>query len=745
MSDALAPILDTDESSRRSGDGEETADAPRLSGLTIEGGAIAPDFDAETFSYAVTIGRDVSRLTVAPSVLNGAQLLFQPPDADDETEGYQVSLSDQRRDPASETTITIIVRSADGQKLESYQLLITRSSHNLDDASLSSLGLSGVEVSPAFDPDVTAFSAIVDTAQVTFTPVTNVAAATYDITPADVDIDTTGEQIPVKFGRNVVTITVTAADGSTTKTYTIILNRRPLALDASPLSLLPSGCTLHELGFESPSPWFTWTKECASLLKPRPDYRSQYLRVALPEDSELHLQMDADASNQVAIRLPTGELIASGSAPRTRPQGPAFNSRLTQKLPSGVYIIEAAPFYRHVFFRDFRLEHTATSIDGPALYAGTDFATKLMELTVDGIDIGSFKFKRLVYETNIGEDLATVTVRALPVSHSASVEFSHDDAELTTAAHEVTLEATGSTEITITVRNPYDSTDFTTYRVTLNKLPGTTHPLSSNAGLDSMSLGDDEVQPTIRISQYSYRASVDFAVEHVTLVAKPLDVESTYKIDPPDSDDSIPGDQIAVGPNGAVAHVVVTAEDGVTTRRYKLQIRRWDPRITMTLPEGCQLHHLGSESPSPEFTWTKECASVFIPRKKLSSDYFSRSQYLRLVLPEDSELHLQMDGETTNHIAIRLPTGELIASGSPPKYRNYHNIYNSQLTQKLPSGVYIIEATTAYSYVFYRDFRLEHTATSIDGRRCMPTPTSRPGSWNSRLTASILAPSSSSA
>ena len=172
-------------------------------------------FDPETFRYTVTVGHEVSRLTVTPVVVSGAQLLFQPPDAADDAEGYQVSLDDSRRDASSETTITIIVRSPDGLKLESYQLLISRSSHNLDDASLSSLGISGAMLEPAFDPDVTAFSAIIETAQVTFTPVTNVAATTYDITPSDVDSDTDGEQIPVKFGRNVVTITVTAADGST--------------------------------------------------------------------------------------------------------------------------------------------------------------------------------------------------------------------------------------------------------------------------------------------------------------------------------------------------------------------------------------------------------------------------------------------------------------------------------------------------------------------------------------------------
>ena len=229
LADALAPILDPDQSSRRSGAGQQSSGEPRLTGLTIDGGAIAPDFDPETFSYAVAVGRDVSRLTVTPAVAGGARLLYQPPDADADTEGYQVSLDDQRRDASSETTITmttvtIIVRSPDGRKLDSYQLRITRSSHD-DDASLSSLGVGDAELSPTFSATVTQYAVTVIEDTLTVTPATTSAGANPVIMPPDADDSTDGHQVSLALGYTTVTITVTAEDGTTVQAYVLVVTR----------------------------------------------------------------------------------------------------------------------------------------------------------------------------------------------------------------------------------------------------------------------------------------------------------------------------------------------------------------------------------------------------------------------------------------------------------------------------------------------------------------------------------------
>ena len=332
-----------------------------------------------------------------------------------------------------------------------------------------------------------------------------------------------------------------------------------------------------------------------------------------------------------------------------------------------------------------------------------------MELTVDGIDIGSFKFERLVYETTIGEDLTTVTVRARPVSHSASVEFSHDDADPATTAHEVTLERTGSTEISITVRNPDDSSDFTTYSVTLIKVPGTTHPLSSNAHLKTFAIGEYGTIPRFTRTQYNYHTTLATAIQSVILSVATFDAEANYTISLPDSDDLTDGYQIAVGADGAIVTVVVTAEDGVTTRTYNLAINRpnavRNARITMTLPNGCFLRDLDQRK---EYSFADDCDSLYRDAPQRAARYF------RIVVSDGGPLRLFIGHANYTYaafIVLRSASGEVIdvAGKDPPRASSDR----PKLNTALPAGVYIVEVVSYSVYDEDSSFRLEYSGDVI--------------------------------
>ena len=92
-----------------------------------------------------------------------------------------------------------------------------------NDATLSALALSGVDL--AFSTATTTYTASVPatTTQTTVTPTTNHASATYVVKLAGVaDLDGT---IPLAAGDNVITVDVTAEDATTTKTYTVTITR----------------------------------------------------------------------------------------------------------------------------------------------------------------------------------------------------------------------------------------------------------------------------------------------------------------------------------------------------------------------------------------------------------------------------------------------------------------------------------------------------------------------------------------
>ena len=91
------------------------------------------------------------------------------------------------------------------------------------DATLSGLALSGVAL--AFDPATDTYSAAVtnDVTETTVTPTVSYAGSTYVIKLGGV-IDDDGV-VSLTVGANVITIEITAEDGSATRTYTVIVTR----------------------------------------------------------------------------------------------------------------------------------------------------------------------------------------------------------------------------------------------------------------------------------------------------------------------------------------------------------------------------------------------------------------------------------------------------------------------------------------------------------------------------------------
>jgi len=100
------------------------------------------------------------------------------------------------------------------------------------DATLKELTLdddgADVAISPAFDPDVTDYTAQVESGVrgVTVTATPTDGGATVASDPADSDPDADGIQVPLTIGENSIDITVTAADGSE-RVYRITVTRVP--------------------------------------------------------------------------------------------------------------------------------------------------------------------------------------------------------------------------------------------------------------------------------------------------------------------------------------------------------------------------------------------------------------------------------------------------------------------------------------------------------------------------------------
>jgi gliding motility-associated-like protein len=96
-----------------------------------------------------------------------------------------------------------------------------------NDATLSNLSLGGIMFHPAFVPNRMQYTSPVSNTVTSLmvTPTTANALATVKVDGTTVASGTASESIPLVTGPNTVTITVTAENGVTTKTYTVTVTR----------------------------------------------------------------------------------------------------------------------------------------------------------------------------------------------------------------------------------------------------------------------------------------------------------------------------------------------------------------------------------------------------------------------------------------------------------------------------------------------------------------------------------------
>ena len=197
------------------------------------------------------------------------------------------------------------------------------------------------------------------------------------------------------------------------------------------------------------------------------------------------------------------------------------------------------------------------------------------------------------------------------------------------------------------------------YRVTLRKVPGTTYPISKDAGLSRVTV-DGVVVPVVNSTHAFYRKVVDPAVDRVTITIELSDAEATYTVSQPDYDLTTDGYQVRVDSRGGVVSVQVTAEDTKTKRTHYLVFSRSDAltdrSITMELPDGCRVHDASEHFIKAYFANPDSCRSLFSDR------YFREAKYLRVVVDEGSSVWLNPHASSSIYVVVRTASGEIITS-----------------------------------------------------------------------------------
>ncbi len=315
------------------------------------------------------------------------------------------------------------------------------------DATLRSLTLDGVTLAPSFGGATERYTASVGhgVTSVTVAAAPSDASATVVFDPAaDADPGAAGRQVALAVGDTVITVTVTAGDG-TTKTYTVTVTRAGALLTSFTLVDAAANEDLLEL--------------------------REGTVVDLGEHATDSFGMRADAAAGAAIGSVDFELTGQQSHSQTENlvpyslYGDAGGRLKGRALSAGAYRLRATV-------------HAERNLGGAALQtlavaftvaAPVSADATLRALTLEGVTLApSFGGATERYTASVGHGVTSVTVAAAPSDASATVAFDPAaDADPGTPGHQVAL-AAGDTVITVTV-TAGDATTTKTYTVTVTR------------------------------------------------------------------------------------------------------------------------------------------------------------------------------------------------------------------------------------------------------------------------------------
>ena len=222
-----------------------TATDATLSGLALKDAeddstvALSPGFAPGTTSYTAIVGVGVDEITVEPTE-NDSNATVAYLDGSDtaltDTDVYKARFQAALAEGAN--TIKVKVTAADRSTVQTYTVTVTRATAATD-ADLTGLALknaaddSNVPLIPGFATATKSYTALVANAvlSITVEPAksdSNAAVAYLDfgdVARVDADPIKTGFQVALGLGPNTIQVQVTAGDGTTTDTYTVVVTR----------------------------------------------------------------------------------------------------------------------------------------------------------------------------------------------------------------------------------------------------------------------------------------------------------------------------------------------------------------------------------------------------------------------------------------------------------------------------------------------------------------------------------------
>jgi hypothetical protein len=202
----------------------------RLSNLTLTEGAFEQAFTPLKTNYTSTVGYEIKTIHVTPTVADA--------NAKVKVNGTDVASGSPAAIPLTvgSNPITVSVTAEDGTTVKNYTMTVTRQAPSTN-SSLSNLTVSTGSLDPLFNPSIIQYKVIVPngTDTIGLTPTLADAKATVTVNGTSVPSGQEMASIRLSPGINSIPVVVTAEDSTTTKTYTVDVQRNniPAATDTT--------------------------------------------------------------------------------------------------------------------------------------------------------------------------------------------------------------------------------------------------------------------------------------------------------------------------------------------------------------------------------------------------------------------------------------------------------------------------------------------------------------------------------
>ena len=662
-----------------------------LSALTLSDVALSPVFDTATELYSGSYLGAGTQITVDATANESAALVEVAPQDADTAADHQVALSD-----AGETVIEIRVLAPDAETERSYWVVVGRASVS-DEASASLNGLQLTGLPPlAFDEaqshyelevpaDVSETTVVASRAETDSTVEVIVArggGGKLEVDDADADVNSAGHQALLSdSGDTLVIARVTSSDGKLQGVYVVRARRgaggqSALRSDDAPtLSVLSlSGVSISPV-FASDT--LEYTAEVGVDV-------SEVTVSATATDSDatpLIIPSDADtvaADHQVALGAAGTETTIAVLVANSDSSLNSYIITVTREAP-------VTP-------------------------------TTLKSLSVSGHALSpAFASDTYLYAVSAAAAVSEVTVEAEATSSSATIQILPADADPVEPGWQIALGAPGTlttTSVAFIVRAT-GVTIHSTYQITVTRAA----PDPTDASLQSLGIGGDDLTPVFATDTYDYALTVEPRRDSVTLEAVTGSLTASVAVTPEDADLNLSGYQIPLEPvevdsepSVTTISVEVTSEDGNTTQTYTIAVTRL-AQPAVTLPVGCALEEL--DGSGGRFTksdnWRPSCRSILEYRENAGRpERTGYTHFYRIDVEEYSNVSIRLtDYNTSHHYLLRSADlteirhifhhVEYPSGGSCPQF-GYPCSPVSRLRTALHPGEYVLELIQHYSF-----------------------------------------------